>query len=68
MKRATSGKAAFVQDVISKLDAGEDPRRVMQRLNAQIVACQRAGEEVPASLLRLSQALAIECASHSQGR
>lgn len=70
MQRATTNKktTTTVQEFMAGLDSGEDPRRVMARLNAAIVNHQRAGEEVPASLLRLSQVIATECAAQSQGR
>lgn len=68
MKRAIASKDSTVQDILAGLEAGDDPRRVMARLNARIVHYQKSGEEVPASLLRLSQVIATECAAQSQGR
>jgi hypothetical protein len=59
--------AAF-NDVIRGLDAGDDPRLAIARLNAKIIDFQRAGQEVPPRLLRLSKQLATECAVQSQGR
>jgi hypothetical protein len=55
-------------DVVSGLDAGEDPRVLMARLNREIVAFQKAGEDVPARLMRLTKVLASECIAQSQGR
>ena len=50
------------------LTAGEDPRAAIARLNKEIVAYQSAGRDVPTRLMRLSKALALECAMQSQGR
>lgn len=58
----------YIKDTMNRLDAGEDPRRAMFRLNRRIVACQEAGQDVPAGLLRLSQRLAAECVTQSHGR
>lgn len=49
-----------VRDLMARLDAGEDPRRTLRRLDARIVDYQRAGIDLPASFLRLSQTLAAE--------
>ncbi len=69
MQRLFPGHAdASLNDVVSRLEAGEDPRVAIARINAKIVAFQRAGEDVPAGLLRLSMTLASECVSQSQGR
>ena len=50
------------------LTAGDDPRAAIARLNKEIVAYQSAGRDVPTRLMRLSKALALECAMQSQGR
>ena len=70
MQRALAGRKLEngIADVLAGLDAGEDPRAAMARLNARIVDHQKAGETVPPRLIRLSQVLATECAAHSQGR
>ena len=57
-----------VVDVVDRLDAGEDPRILMARVNREIVAYQSAGEDVPARLLKLTKALASECVAQSHGR
>lgn len=57
-----------IDDVMSGLEAGEDPRVAIARLNKRIVAYQSAGRDVPAGLMRLSQMLAHECVMQSQGR
>ena len=57
-----------IDDVMTGLEAGEDPRLAIARLNKQIVAYQSAGRDVPAGLMRLSKALALECMMQSQGR
>ncbi len=57
-----------LHDLMASHDAGEDPRRTIRRLDARIVDCQRAGEDVPASLLRLSLTLAAECVAQSIAR
>ncbi len=57
-----------IDDVISELEAGEDPRVAIARLNKRIVAYQSAGHDVPAGLMRLSKMLAHECVMQSQGR
>ena len=57
-----------IDDVMAGLDAGDDPRVAIARLNKQIVAYQSAGRDVPAGLMRLSKMLANECAAQSQGR
>lgn len=62
------GSDSVVQEVKQGLEAGDDPRTAMARVNRQIVEHQRRGEEVPASLLQLSKLIAIECISQSQGR
>lgn len=55
-------------DIVSVLEEGEDPRVAIAKLNRQIVDFQKAGEDVPPRLLRLSRALAGECIAQSQGR
>ena len=57
-----------IDDVMSGLDAGDDPRQAIARLNKRIVAYQSAGHDVPAGLMRLSKMLAHECVLQSQGR
>ncbi len=68
MQRASITKDTTIAEIMAGLEAGEDPRRAMARLNAKIVDYQRAGETVPSSLLRLTQVIAVECAAQSQGR
>lgn len=68
MKRVGKGSEATIAEIMSGLEAGDDPRRAMVRVNKEIVDYQRAGEPVPPGLLRLSQRIATECASQSQGR
>lgn len=68
MKWERKGSDATIAEIMSGLDAGDDPRRAMMRLNQEIVGYQTAGEPVPASLLRLSQRIATECVAQSQGR
>ncbi len=67
---ATAHKAVDVtiRDLMARLDAGEDPRRTIARLNASIVDCQRAGVDLPPSFLRLSRTLAAECVAQGHGR
>jgi hypothetical protein len=50
-------------DLLAFVDAGEDPRHTIRRLDAQIVDCQRDGIDLPGSFLRLSRTLAAECLS-----
>ena len=57
-----------VGEINSVLEEGEDPRVAIAKLNRQIVDYQKAGEDVPPRLLRLSRALASECIAQSQGR
>lgn len=57
-----------VNDLMARHDAGEDPRRTIRRLDARIVDCQLAGEDLAPSLLRLSRTLAAHCVSQSQVR
>ncbi len=68
MTRATKQHETMIAEIKAGLEAGDDPRRAIARLNARIVEHQRAGEAVPASLLRLTQVIACECAAQSQGR
>ncbi|MFM9943003.1 MAG: hypothetical protein ACKVP7_26330 [Hyphomicrobiaceae bacterium] len=68
MQRASKTKDTTIAEIMAGLEAGDDPRQAMARLNAKIVDYQRAGEAVPSSLLRLTQVIAVECAAHSQGR
>ena len=57
-----------VRDLVARLQAGEDPRRTIARLNARIVDCQRDGVDLPPSFLRLSRTLAAECVAQGQAR
>lgn len=66
--RAARAAESTVRDLMASLDAGEDPRRTIRRLDARIVDCQRAGIDLPASFLRLSRALAAECIARRQPR
>lgn len=66
--RAAQTKTDIVSDVMSNLEAGGDLRQAIARLNAKIVDFQKQGQEVPGRVLRLSKALATECAAQSQGR
>lgn len=68
MQRALHKNDTTIADIVAGLDAGEDPRRAMARLNAKIVSYQSAGKTVPSSLLRLTQVIATECVAQSQGR
>lgn len=66
-----ANKADFlidIEEVMAGIDAGDDPRVAIARLNKEIVAYQSAGRDVPAKLMRLSRMLANECAAQSQGR
>ncbi|MGE0702095.1 MAG: hypothetical protein AB7O57_23570 [Hyphomicrobiaceae bacterium] len=56
---------AGVRDLVACREAGEDPRRIMARLKARIVACQGAGEDLPASFLHLSRMLAAACVAQT---
>jgi hypothetical protein len=55
-----------IRDLMARLEAGEDPRRTMRRLDARIVDCQRAGLDLPAGFLRLSRTLAAEYIARRQ--
>lgn len=70
MQRAVAGKnlEKTIGDIVSGLEAGDDPRKAIAQLNKRIVDYQRAGEDVPPQLLRLSQMLSHECIAQSQGR
>lgn len=68
MQRALHSKDTTIADIVAGLEAGEDPRRAMARLNATIIAYQSAGKSVPPGLLRLTQVIATECVAQSQGR
>lgn len=57
-----------VRDLMARLDAGEDPRRTMRRLDARFIDYQRAGIDLPASFLRLSRTLAAEFIAQRQAR
>lgn len=67
-KRVQANQRFDNSDNSKAIEAHDDPRIAMAQVNRQIVAFQSAGEEVPARLLRLSQALAGECIAQSQGR
>ncbi|MEZ5853641.1 MAG: hypothetical protein R3D67_02440 [Hyphomicrobiaceae bacterium] len=45
---------AIVSEVLAGLAAGGDPRHAIRDLNAEIIAVQGAGAELPAALIRLS--------------
>lgn len=69
MQKLFPGNAdTTMNDLLNRLDAGEDLRKAIARVNARIVAFQRAGEDVPSGLLRLSKTLISECFMQSQGR
>ena len=70
MQRVNAVKKAdpAIDEVMTGLEAGEDPRAAIARLNQKIVAYQSAGRDVPPGLMRLSKRLAHECAALSQGR
>lgn len=68
MQRAFRSEDKSIQDIVASIEAGDDLRRTMARINARIIAYQRAGEDVPQSLMRLSKTVATECAAQSQGR
>lgn len=70
MQRAVAGGNLdkTIQDIVSGLEAGDDPRQAIAQINRRIVDYQRAGEDVPPQLLRLSQQLSHECVAQSQGR
>ena len=57
-----------LHDLMACHAAGEDPRRTIRRLDARIVDCQLAGEDLPPGLLRLSRKLAAHCVAQSQVR
>ena len=67
---ASSRKTAdvTVRDLMACLDAGEDPRRTIRRLNASIIDCQRDGLDVPAAFMRLTRELTAECVARGRGR
>jgi hypothetical protein len=46
-----------VREVQARLTAGWDPDRAIAHLNAQVVAFQRAGADLPAELLRFTRSL-----------
>lgn len=66
---ASSRKAAdvTVRDLKACLDAGEDPRHTIRRLNASIVDCQRDGRDVPAIFIRLTRELTAVCVARGHG-
>ncbi len=66
--RSNDKSDTAIADIVAGLESGGDLRGAMVRINARIVDYQRAGEEVPRSLLQLSKSVATECAAQSQGR
>ncbi|MDX2155870.1 MAG: hypothetical protein SFW09_05090 [Hyphomicrobiaceae bacterium] len=56
------------REVVARLDAGEDPRRAIAHLNAQIIAFQCAGAELPVGLIQLSRSIAAECSARYRRR
>ena len=68
MQRVYRSEERLIQDIVAGLDAGEDLRLAMARINAQILDYQRSGEQVPEKLKRLATTVANECAVQSQGR
>ena len=56
-----------VVDVVDRLDAGEDPRHTIRRLNASIVDCQRDGRDLPAIFIRLTRELTAVCVARGHG-
>ena len=57
-----------IREALHLLDDNEDPRQIMARINARIIAYQSKGLDVPPELMRLNKVLADECAAQSQGR
>ena len=57
-----------LHDLMARHDAGEDPRRTIRRLDARIVDCQLAGEDLAPGLLRLTRTLAAHCVAQAQVR
>lgn len=55
------------RNVVDRLNAGEDPRLAIATLNAQIVAFQGAGADLPANLMKLSQTITACYAAQEQG-
>ena len=45
------------REIMARLDAGDDPRQAIAVLNAEIVAFQSAGVDLPANLMRLTRAI-----------
>lgn len=69
MQRSPSNRMnSLIDEDLTAIDEGEDPRQTMARVNARIVAYQSKGLDVPGELLRLNLALATECVAQSQGR
>ncbi|MFV0297020.1 MAG: hypothetical protein ACK5JT_12980 [Hyphomicrobiaceae bacterium] len=56
----------IAKEVRSKLDAGGDPRHAIRHLNAEIVAYQGAGNELPVQLIRLSRTITSTWVSGSR--
>ncbi len=54
------------REVRDLLIAGWDPRRAIAHLNAEVVAFQRAGADLPAELMRLTRAIAGGEGAYSQ--
>lgn len=57
-----------IKDLQACHDAGEDPRRIIARLNRRIVDCQRAGADLPSGYLRLSRRLTADYFAQNQDR
>ena len=57
-----------LHDLMASHDAGEDPRSTIRRLDARIVDCHLAGEDLAPSLLRMSRTLAAHCVAQSLAR
>jgi hypothetical protein len=55
---------ATARDVLASLAAGEPPKEAIARLNAEIVAAQQTGGELPGCLLRLTQSLTAGDGQH----
>ncbi len=57
----------IVSEVLARLEADGDPRRAIRHLNAEIIAFQGAGAELPAALIRLSSTITTSCALPAVG-
>lgn len=65
--KETQSKRSWTETA-ARVAETEDLRAAIKAVNHEIVTLQAAGEDVPARLMRLSEALAAECVAHSQGR